>query len=347
MAAAGSSPCQPIPLTDLSLHLPVNGSFVAEADGLTEASVCERRNASAGGIILVRGLVNPAGVRATTTGSELRGREREKDLQTVQLDDVIRRFLLTEDVAMFRGKPAVRRFPRLARIGNVHHDRNLRPTKVATVLTYLTDNPYDGHTLFPTLALPGAKRDALQSSLADYFRTYSARLANRRRPQRLYESTGPVLKSIEYMCKAVAAASRRGTPLPYFAIPPRAGTSLVFWHTLPGGSAAAAGRPDPADPAPELGDHWHVGCPHRKEKQFHLRFAFGHDTNPATQQPWGMPPQRANNTSPEIKAWSESTRSVIRSALQSSRAARFAAPSNFNLLCGDEEWSGTRKGCRV
>ena len=71
MAAAGSSPCQPIPLTDLSLHLPVNGSFVAAADGLTEASVCERRNASAGGILLVRGLVNPAGVRATTTPSAL------------------------------------------------------------------------------------------------------------------------------------------------------------------------------------------------------------------------------------------------------------------------------------
>jgi hypothetical protein len=47
------------------------------------------------------------------------------------------------------------------------------------------------------------------------------------------------------------------------AIPRRRGVSLVIWHMVRGADGLI----------PELGDHWHTGCPHRAQKRFHLRFA--------------------------------------------------------------------------
>lgn len=124
-----------------------------------------------------------------------------------------------------------------------------------------------------------------QEEIRDYLhRAYAEANKDLKRDHWQLEHSGPVIQSVSEMCDAVQHGQDAGR---YFAVRPRRGLSMVFWHLVEPGAGGAQEEEELESSrvaagssrrllSPENGDHWHSGCPvgGTVPKVIHLRFAF-------------------------------------------------------------------------
>jgi len=269
---AAASTCPEAVLSDgIVPGFPLNASHLRLRANEIRIWVCEQRDEEHGGILLVEGLMP---------------RSFWKPPQSLTLD-----FLEDADAEIldFLGrdhlKPqlgpqdAMRLLRGTEDIQNVHHDRNNNADIFTSVLTYVTDEQsgisHGGHTIFPTVAVPGRSLDAQQRRLARYLdRTYEEKLRDLHGNHGALEGPGEVTDLVEDLCAQADRLQTQHMSLAddvagqYFAIKPKRGMTLVLWNLL--------GQPREGTVRAEVrgSDHWHASCPHAGEKITHLRFAF-------------------------------------------------------------------------
>ena len=266
---SSSELCPPVSVTDLA-----SAGWPLRNDSRLHVRVCEGRDAKRGGILLVEGLIDPDIADMIKPEGEPCGADCMRAMQL--LDDEIVDFLGRSTVLPHLEpwpRASIRNHGAEARVTSLHHDRNHKPLHYATVLTYLDEGSadHDGHTLFPTIVPRGSQRTDVQRSLLQHLEVFAPDLEDTVRSRKISipanKKSGAfatsVLANVTAMCERIVEADGASKPLPYLAIPRRRGVSLVIWHMVRGADGLI----------PELGDHWHTGCPHRAQKRFHLRFA--------------------------------------------------------------------------
>lgn len=118
------------------------------------------------------------------------------------------------------------------KVRNVHHDRSFYPQRSATVLVYLSSDVEGGHTLFPLLRRPGreaepelAEQALVREVVVEHFLPQTL---SREPEQQILSWARGANPGFAHVQDAVEALCTR--PDEVFAVQPRAGRAVVFWH---------------------------------------------------------------------------------------------------------------------
>ena len=212
--------------------------------------VCEQRQGEHAGVILIENFLTQAEVASLQR--QLRHQARE-DMRTETMNSAHDKpsLLLEARLSAFTSVPHVDNDGCIGFLqvhdwenqstSELHLDMDLyerTPVPWLSALFYLEEPESGGHTIFPLLAVPGAKdsdgrseklREAVHHELAQRGRFP---LNNRE------ERWGGNWKSnaTERMCQDLKDADASGRWYKHFGVPPTPGSALLFWHVLADGT---------------------------------------------------------------------------------------------------------------
>ena len=144
------------------------------------------------------------------------------------------------------------------KVTNLHHDRarDQNPPIFVSALVYLNDEFAGGETFFPTMPppVPANNTSAIKASLREEIHEQTDNLLN------VHSTSGCqlILGDSQTTVMRQMCDDLKQHPYNHFAIKPKRGGALVFWHWVRTNETIEWAR---AKYAPEHGEHWHGACP--------------------------------------------------------------------------------------